>query len=695
MVSLMALVALASGGELILVKDGVSNFSIVLPKDATPPEQHAAKEFGAYIRRISGADIPITTEGEEPTGPKVFIGPCEALRELGVRVEEYDLGREGFVMAIVKGNLVLVGGRPRGTLYAVYTFLEEKLGCRWFAPGVERVPRMRTIALKPFFEIQKPAFEYRESFFFHAFDGDWAAKNKVNGNAHRLTEKHGGKIAYFPFVHTFYRIIPPERYFKEHPEYFAEIDGERRWKHAQLCLSNPDVLRIAIETVKRWIEEHPEATIFSVSQNDWGGWCQCEKCREIDEREGTPAGSIIRFVNAIAEEIAKEHPDKFIDTLAYTYSEKPPLFLRPHRNVIVRLCRMRHCDAHPIDTCPVNKGFFENLKGWCKISPKVYIWDYVVNFAHYIMPRPNFYAMARNIRIYRDLGVKGVFAQGSYNTPGGEFAELRAYVVAKLLWNPDRDLDEIVDDFLQGYYGRAWRPIRKYFDLIHERAENPKAHFHLYSSPQHMMKVGILTPEVLAEADSLFDEAERLAESDEIRTRVRIARMPVDYVYLALPGRFVLKGGKLVPERAEELKRRLKRFVDAAKAAGVTRISEGRTFDDWLRWIRRRLKEHKVLTLRSNRLEVSVVPSLGGRILRLVDRRKGLDLLRLPGPDDPGYPASGGYEEYSTRTYRSPGWREEFAKIDLRVGVVLEAERIGGTKLIRLVVDLGSEKRQI
>lgn len=683
---LAGLTGAVEGKAFSLVQSGKSNFTIVSPKEATPAEKHAAEEFQAYIEDISGAKLPIVTEDSAPEGPKVFVGPCKALSKLGLRLEDYEFGSEGFVMAVTEGNLVLAGGRPRGTLYAVYTFLEEKLGCRWFAPGVERVPKMHTIALKPFFEVQKPAFEYREPFFFHAFDGDWAARNKANGHAARLTEKHGGKISFFPFVHTFHEIIPPENFFKEHPEYFAEIGGQRRWERAQICLSNPEVLRIAIETVKRWIKEHPKTAIFSVSQEDWGGWCQCQKCRAIDEREGSPAGSIIKFVNAISEEIVKEHPDKFIDTLAYTYSERPPLFLRPHRNVIVRLCRMLHCDAHPIDACPVNRVFYENLKGWCEISPKVYIWDYVVDFSHYIMPFPNFYAIARNIRIYRDIGVKGLFPQGCYDTPGGEFAELRAYVLAKLLWNPDRDVDELVDEFLQSYYGRAWRPIRKYFDLIHERAKNPEAHFHLYSPPQHMMKVGILMPEVLAEADRLFDEAERLVESEEVRKRVRIARMPVDYVYLSVPGKFVVKEEKLVPERAAELRRRLERFVEAARGAKVKKISEVRPFDDWLKWIENQLRGHKILTLQSERLEVPVIPSLGGRLFKLVDKRRGRDLLRLPEPGEPGYPASGGYEEYSGRDYRSPGWREEFEVIEKGPNfLVLRAKLENGLLLERRI----------
>ena len=161
-------------------------------------------------------------------------------------------------------HLVIAGGRQRGTMYGVYTFL-EKLGCRWFAPDVSRIPKLPTITVQPLDEIHKPAFEYREPFFTEAMDRDWAARNKMNGDHLDLDASTGGKIQYYPFVHSFYATDPAEQYFKDHPEYFSFVDGRRRGEAAQLCLTNPEVLRLATEKVFEWLQQHPEATIVSVS----------------------------------------------------------------------------------------------------------------------------------------------------------------------------------------------------------------------------------------------------------------------------------------------------------------------------------------------------------------------------------------------------------------------------------------------
>ena len=206
-------------------------------------------------------------------------------------------------------------------MYGVYTFL-EKLGCRWFARDLSVIPKKPTLTVEPLDETQKPAFEYREPFFREASDKDWAARNKMNGSSMNLDESTGGKFVYYPFVHTFYPILPPDKYFGDHPEYYALVDGKRRSERAQLCLTNPNVLRLTIKTVLEWIEQHPEASIYSVSQNDCEGWCECDNCRRVEQEEGgAHSGPILRFVNAVAAEVAKKHPEKLIDTLAYWYSE--------------------------------------------------------------------------------------------------------------------------------------------------------------------------------------------------------------------------------------------------------------------------------------------------------------------------------------------------------------------------------------
>src|SRR5262249_51105260 len=194
------------------------------------------------------------------------------------------LGPEDFQIKTAGGQVLITGGGPRGEMYGCTALLEQS-GVRWFTPKVTRIPANATITVPDLNERQSPAFEYREPFFTEALDRDWAARNRVNGNHANLDESTGGRIVYHPFVHSFDELIP-KTLFDSHPEYFPLIDGKRVNGYVQRCLSNPDVLKIAIERVNQWIQARPDATIISVSQNDTGNWCTCEKCTEIVNRYG-------------------------------------------------------------------------------------------------------------------------------------------------------------------------------------------------------------------------------------------------------------------------------------------------------------------------------------------------------------------------------------------------------------------------
>jgi hypothetical protein len=466
---------------------------------------------------------------------------------------------------------VLAGGRLRGSMYAVYTFLEDYLGCRWYSSKVSKIPKRKVVRIDSIDRTERPAFAYREPFYSDAFDADWAARNKANGNRHRLDEARGGKVTYSHFVHTFYQLVPPAQYYDEHPEYFSLVGGERKREHAQLCLTSPDVLRIATETVMKWIEAAPGATIFSVSQNDCHGVCECPNCKAIDDREGSHAGSLLTFVNALAEEVEKRHPDKLIDTLAYQYTRKPPKTIRPRRNVLVRLCSIECCFSHPLARCEVNASFRDDIVGWSKLTDRLYVWDYVTDFSHYILPFPNWDALGPNVRFFRDHGVEGLFEQGNYSAGGGgELAELRAYVLAKLLWNPDIDQEAVMVDFLKGYYGKGWRPLLEYITMLREKVRRDDIHMSIWVGPD----VAYLTDEIIDRAEHLFDRAEVLAENDEVRERIRVARLPIRYV--------------LISRRPDDPNRErlIDQFAAVAERAGITNISEGKTLEAWLADVR-------------------------------------------------------------------------------------------------------------
>ncbi|HWC00767.1 MAG TPA: DUF4838 domain-containing protein, partial [Bryobacteraceae bacterium] len=394
----LSVLAASAAEPLRLVQNGKSSYSIVLAPDASPSERHGAQELQKFLEEISGARLPLTTT---PQARMVLVGRSPAVDKLNLGIRFDDLGPEGFALKTSGRHLVIAGGRLRGSMYGVYGFL-DKLGCRWFTPQVSRIPKMRSITVQPLDEIQKPSFEYREPYFAEASDPDWAARNRANGTIMKLDAERGGKVQYYPFVHSFEQLVPPSKYFAEHPEYFSLIDGKRRAERSQLCLTNPAVLRIGVESVERWIAEHPEATIISVSQNDWTGWCECDNCRRAEQEEGgVHSGPLLRYVNALAEQIEKKHPDKLIDTLAYWYTEDPPAHVRPRRNVRVRLCPIGACVGHPYRQCKYDAYFVKNLEAWSKITNQLYIWHYNTNFAHYLAPFPDFDELMADLPMYR------------------------------------------------------------------------------------------------------------------------------------------------------------------------------------------------------------------------------------------------------------------------------------------------------
>jgi hypothetical protein len=345
----------------------------------------------------------------------------------------------------------------------------------------------------------------------------------MNGSM-AFRKQHGGVESYWG-VHTFYPLMPPSEFYKKHPEYYSLIDGKRIHERAQLCLTNPDVLNIITERIKNRMRENPEYLIYDVSQNDWGNPCQCENCQAIVRREGSESGLIIWFINQVAESVEKEFPDKFIGTLAYQYTRTPPKEIVPRENVVVRLCSIECCFAHDFKSCPENRSFLSDLKNWSALAPHLYIWDYVVNFSHYIMPYPNFNVLQSNIQTLRENNAIGIMEQAAYQGRGGEFSELRSYLISRLLWNPDCDAENVINDFMYGYYGRAGKFIRKYFDLLHDRI-TPETHIHLGLAPDDPL----FSNNFVTESNNIFEEALKVADNEEILRRVEMASLPVLYL---------------------------------------------------------------------------------------------------------------------------------------------------------------------
>lgn len=512
-----------------LAKDGKASCVIIRQPGATPAELNAVKDLAETLRQITGAEFAVQEAGDTTPPHAIIVGPGPLATKLFPAIPWDQLGQEEIVLQTQGTHLLLAGGRPRGTPYAVSQFLQEACGVRWWTPWASHLPKRATLSVRELAVRYQPPFESRDPFWFPAFNAPWAVRNFSNSQSANIPEDLGGCIRYKGFVHTFYPLVPPETYFEKHPEWYSLLNGKRTHDHAQLCLTNPELRKFVADRVKQWLRESPEARIVSVSQNDWHGACDCAPCKAFDDAEGSRAGTMLDFVNYVAEQIEQEFPQVAVDTLAYQYTRKPPKTVTPRPNVIVRLCSIECNFREPLDH-PSNRTFADDIRGWAKISKRTYIWDYTTDFAHYVQPHPNWFVLGPNLRFFRDHSVRGVFEQGAYQSFGSEFSELRAWVLAQLLWDPAQDDRLLIDSFLNGYYGReAAFYIRGYLDLLTDAS----AGYNLTCFSK--TDTPFLRFQPLARAEQLWQRAEAAAAHQaEYLPRVRLSHLPVRYAWLVL-----------------------------------------------------------------------------------------------------------------------------------------------------------------
>jgi hypothetical protein len=560
--------------QIILTQeDETSRYRILIPSSPTDNELKAANILQDYLLQISGAALPIIKADKATSPYEIVLGQNERLDELDIGINLNDLKKDGFLIKTDSLRLVIAGGSEKGTIYGVYTFLEDYLGCRMYSPDVKVIPEIKKIMIDDINDLQVPELDIRTTHYRITWDNEYIDWHKLSH------DENGGRPNWGMWVHTFHALVPPDIYFEEHPEYFSMVNGKRL--PTQLCLTNPDVLKITVQNLRKKIAENPEAMYWSVSQNDNRNYCTCDNCKAIDEREGSPSGSIIQFVNQVADQF----PDRMISTLAYEYGRKAPKTLVPRDNVNIMLCSIEVYRDRSIEEDPTSASFMQDVIDWGKISKDIIVWDYVIQFPNLISPFPNLQVLQPNLQFFVKNGVTAMFEQGNREV-GGEFAALRAYLISKLMWNPDANMDTLMNDFLNGYYGRGGKFIRSYIDEMREALLESEAHLRIFGSPNEAAD-SYLTPELIDRYEDLFDEAElAVADSAELLERVRIARLPLDFaimeqakkVYTGDRGLFQKVDGKW--EVRTEIRAKIDPFADLCIREGVTRVKEWSTSPD-------------------------------------------------------------------------------------------------------------------
>lgn len=550
--SLLALTAhadlYAPMGEAVgtLVRDGQATGAIVLAPDASEHEQAAARELALYLQRISGAEVPVIAEGEAVEGFAAFVGRTEFAAQRGLIERAEALGGEGLLIYADADGMALLGPDDLGTYYAVYAFLEEKLGVRWFNPDPlgEVVPEIATVEIGRMDETQSPDLKMR-----WIGRGEWAMRSRQNVG---LPDSNLG-LKVFRSAHTFRTFLPAEELFAEHPEWFAQVGGQRQifegTHRNQICTSNPEAIDATVAAMRKLLDDDPDLDIITLFPNDGLGFCECEACRALDEdtkytveevnggyrgldweRHRTLSRRMTVFYDECARQILQSHPDRIVKTGIYSAYLLTPLdrSLKMPPNTTGQLCH-GWCHNHTIDDpdCEVNADFRASLEGWGEIYPSLCLYEYYYKVAALELPFPIVHSMRHDVPWLRDQGVFGIYTQYAQNwwTIG-----LNYYVASRLVWDADLDVDALLADYYERMYAGGAAPMREYHEAYEQAAVDADIHL----SADYAQLPLIFSEELIAAQRERLDRAMALADSDAVRARIEKQRVVLGYVDVAM-----------------------------------------------------------------------------------------------------------------------------------------------------------------
>lgn len=582
-------IAYSDETPLVMSKNGSTEYVIVTGADPTIEERTAAQWLSETLEGVTGAKFPIR-EAQQSDLVK------RKSNEIHIRFDP-EMSAEEWQIQTVGSSLFLTGGRPRGAIYAVCEFLETHVGVLRLDPFTESVPKRPDLTLAKVDRRGRPAFPSR--FVFTGWPYQNSQSQGVNGARWRIWNKEhiyaGPSNGDYPRavpdgVHTFGHFISAKEFAADHPEYFSmdatgkrmtdDMGNKQLW--IQLCVTNEDVRRITIERAKKFLRDdnaeakntgRGAAQFIVLSQNDnTTNLCLCPNCKAISDREGSESGALLDFVNHIARGLKDEFPDVTVLTEAYNFTLSPPNTIRAESNVLVR-----YCDNYGLSdmtrplTDPRNAERLSLLRNWGKSAKQVGIWDYWRTFDSHppgmFAPSSNVRALYRDIQLFRELGLQYVTIEvedfmgaGLTDSPQSNdmqsFMPLRCWVGMKLLDDPSRDLNLLLDTFCRGYYGPAEKPMRELLEVIEDR----QLQIEVNSSQQrrHVWLEALGDPKFFERAYQCLDVAMQLAKDDKASlVHVRRERIVIDSAFLWIEGGVRRQAGALstLPLRTDVLKR--------------------------------------------------------------------------------------------------------------------------------------------
>jgi Domain of unknown function (DUF4838) len=581
------------GEEHVLVENKKSPYRIVIGVEATMQENYAAGLLQQYVGEMTGYQLPIVPDDGRRVDTEIIVGFNRHFDQLGLDVTKESFGPEEFLIKPVGRTLVIVGGMPRGVQYGVNSLLTDTWGCRWFTPLLKRIPKHERLTLPRTARRYEPHFEWRNAFFWSSLDSEWAFHNYQHNRFTALRPEQGWNGALASDVaHTAHTLLPPAKYLKDHPDWFWIGKGNENRSNAWardkgwvgFCLTNPEVTKTAAQNLLTQSDTRNRSDqFFVISAMDNGDWCECDNCRAWHQREkggglsgdsgNWPHGALwLDFAARIHEQVKDKPGAPKIMMLAYGYTPVPPAKPAGHQDLGVLYAEIVTDQFSPLDS-KSNATFQNRLVGWQRSVGTAYVWLYEVNFDNWSLVHPNMHTFAESFRYLRKTGVKGVFAQGNQMAIwgqrfGGEMNELRAYLLARLLWNPDLDWRQERRDFCAAYYGeKAGAVIEQYLDDVRKAFVEQDVRT---TSGVPIDSFKWITPEMFARWHATMDKAETLAEDDDHRKLIRISRLPIQFTEASI-----------VEDQAKR-KVMFQAYLDNARSLGAAQIIfENRHYNEW------------------------------------------------------------------------------------------------------------------
>ena len=538
---------------------------IVVPVDADSIELLTALLLHRYLRDYVIIPEPAHSDslysllnpeyGKLPSS--IFVGKTRLANKCLTRKDQ--VRDDGFILKSDGRLAVIYGLQDKSVYYGACRLLELK-GYRMTHHQIPDVAPNIQLGLPIVDEVNNPSFAYREIWYYtphHSQDyADWhALHHRIrvgDSNEYIWDSRFSGPLRWAEgmYVHTFQKLIPPAKYFSTHPEWFSEIGG-RRVRDGQLCLSNPEVLYTLCANLAMMMAQHPDAQIWSVSNNDNYNVCQCPHCRHMDSLYGGPSGTLIHFIN----QVARRFPDKTISTLAYQFTRRAPQPVnghveKPDSNVSIMFCSIECGRQEAIATAPTEASFRKDMEDWAALTDNIYVWDYVVQFRNMWDPFPNLHVLQPNLKYFHDHGVRLMFEQGTGANNMTSWMEPREYMLAKLLWNVDADPDSLLHDFCIHYYGLASQPVEELYGEMHRALIASGKRLDIYGYPVDAAE-GYLAPTQIAkyqaliaaaydslhhytQANNLYHSHYGLFTDQVVRDRIRYFELSIDYAVLEL-----------------------------------------------------------------------------------------------------------------------------------------------------------------